>query len=255
MASQLDDLRLADTRQLRGDLIDQGNAKLQQLNYLRDQLVGGANGLPPAAIRAIIASAIADARACTMEVRGAAGLGAAEARAALQSASEAARAAVSSFEDDYFGKRIFDPYLRFASAKDEEAYRQREQERQRAITEALAEGTPEGNLRANELALEQLHDAGAHGADRSPQYQPELNSLESSRRRLTSAIAQAHDDSPPVQAEAPPTPESLGDADPSIPSDVLATLRAASVSAGDHTQQGHGVTAQAVTQANLRIPG
>ncbi|MEJ1967431.1 MAG: hypothetical protein WDN03_02155 [Rhizomicrobium sp.] len=78
---------------LRGDLIDQGNAKLQQLNYLRDQLVGGANGLPPAAIRAIIASAIADARACTMEVRGAAGLGAAEARAALQSASEAARAA------------------------------------------------------------------------------------------------------------------------------------------------------------------
>ncbi|MEJ0044540.1 MAG: hypothetical protein WDM81_20990 [Rhizomicrobium sp.] len=114
---------------------------------------------------------------------------------------------------------------------------------------------PRATCGANELSLEQLHDAGAHGADRSPQYQTELSGLEGSRSRLTAAITKAHESAPAVQAETPVKPSSLGDADPTIPPDVLATLRAASVSTGDHSQEGHGVTVQALAQTNTVAPG
>src|SRR6202008_4634328 len=90
------------------------------------------------------------------------------AQVSLQQARVAARESVANFARDYYENRIFDRYLKFASVEDEEEYRRREQERKQAIDKALAEHTPQGDLRANQLSLEQLKDAGAHGADRSP---------------------------------------------------------------------------------------
>lgn len=103
---------------------------------------------------------------------------------ALYAASAAAREAVADFSKAYYEQRIFDPYLKFASAEEEEAYQRREIERQRAIEKAQAEGTPEGDLRATQLALEQIKDAGAHGADRSPDYQHNLDKLQSATQNL-----------------------------------------------------------------------
>jgi hypothetical protein len=68
LASQLTELRQADVSHLHDDMISQGGAKLLQLNALRDQLVGGANGVPLAALRANIGSAVADTRAYTSSV-------------------------------------------------------------------------------------------------------------------------------------------------------------------------------------------
>lgn len=67
---------------------------------------------------------------------------------------------------DVFEKRVLDPYLCFASAVDEEAYRKRERERDEFRTHALALRTPEGDRRELELAQDQLRDAGGHGRDR-----------------------------------------------------------------------------------------
>ena len=106
------------------------------------------------------------------------------AQVALTQASEAARRSSEEFEDAYYKRHIFDQYLQFSSQHDEEEYRRREAERKQEIDKALAEHTPEGNLKANRLSLDQLKDAGAHGADRSPDYQRYMNELTSSKDNL-----------------------------------------------------------------------
>ncbi len=79
---------------------------------------------------------------------------------ALERARAEARAQIAGFMADYYDRKIFEPYLRFASAEDEAAYREREERRRNEIEEARALGTPEGDLRAAKLAQEQLKDAG-----------------------------------------------------------------------------------------------
>jgi len=69
LQSELDALRSTDSLHISRDALAQGSAKLHQLNVLRDQLVGGANGVPVAALRASIASAVADIRAYTSDAR------------------------------------------------------------------------------------------------------------------------------------------------------------------------------------------
>jgi hypothetical protein len=188
--SQLAELRRADPGHRRDDLLGQGTAKVLRLSGLREQLAGGAKDAT--ALRADIASAIADIRAYASEVRGAASAtqNAPPQQAALYQASEAARGSVNDFMRDYYDEHVFDRYLRFASVQDEEEYRRREDERHRAIEKALGKRTPEGNLRANELAIEQLKDAGTHGADRSPEYKSMLDNLETHKQELERRIAQ-----------------------------------------------------------------
>lgn len=88
------------------------------------------------------------------------------------------RAALSSLADDYYRQRKLDPYLQFASADDERTYRERERENQEAYTREMAKGTVEGEVRAREILKQQLRDAGAHGADRSPEYAEMLATAE-----------------------------------------------------------------------------
>lgn len=157
------------------------------------------------------------------------------AEAALHLASEAARREVTSFVQDFYEKKIFDPFLRFASPEDEDAYRKREADRERAIKEALALGTPEGNLRAANLSMAQLRDAGAHGADKSPEYARIWSSLDAPTSDLKAQLAVR----PETEASIVPAAEAVKGVDPVDP---IAVLRAAGVAVADQTQEGHGVT-------------
>lgn len=169
----------------------------------------------------------------------------ASAQAVLQQASANSYQAVSDFERDYYGRRIFDRYLSFKSPEDEEAYRRREAERQEAIDRARAEGTPEGNLRANELAIAQLQDAGAHGADRSPDFRPTMDRLQRSHTALKQAIEHKTPQTPAQQASAPMTEnsdplQSVGAKAPTAKG-AAAVLLAAGISQPQADNVGHGV--------------
>jgi len=106
----------------------------------------------------------------------------------LAAASMAVRQEVQSLSDDLFEKKIFDPYLRFSSAEDEAGYRRRQAEAQRYINEQLARDTPQGNLNAAEATERAFLDAGAHGADKSPEYAPKLNELHQRISQLRAAM-------------------------------------------------------------------
>lgn len=104
-------------------------------------------------LRAEVAGTIGSVTAKAEQARAAASASAAGAEIArtLAEASAAARASVQEYMRDIYGRKIFDPYLRFASAEDETAYRNREQQTRRAIEAALAKHTPEGDLCAARL--------------------------------------------------------------------------------------------------------
>jgi len=226
------------------------------LSALRDQLVGGAKGVE--ALRADISAAIAATHAYTSEARGAAteSQGAANTQAALRQASVAARTATAGFAGDYYEKRIFDPYLQFASAEDEEEYRRREEQRHLAIEKALAENTPEGNLRANRLAIDQLKDAGAHGAEASPAYQRNLSSLTGSEAKLSALVERQPAQTPSPTAKPVDILSAMDEVKPDQASaeSAIAGLRNAGVVVSEGN--GHGVSHRSAARGpdNLRIP-
>ena len=101
--------------------------------------------------------------------------------AALAAASAASRHQVQSLMRDF---HRFDPYLQFASAEDEVAYRSREAERRAYIEAQHTRGTPAGDLNAAGAAIGQMVDAQAHGAARSPEFPARFNELTESTERL-----------------------------------------------------------------------
>jgi hypothetical protein len=153
------------------------------------------------------------------------------AQAALCAASLASRNSVTGFMHDYYDQRIFDRYLRFNSAEDEAEYRRREEERKRDIEKAMAERTPQGDLRANQLAIDQLKDAGVHGADRSPQYKAKLDQLERSNHELAKAFAGSQDKAVAENAAASLDPDAQQASPPAkVSPEVISQLRSAQVS-------------------------
>ncbi|MFT4075638.1 MAG: hypothetical protein QM647_08890 [Asticcacaulis sp.] len=170
--------------------------------------------------------------------------GTADRMAELATASAAARQTTQDFMHDFYEKRIFDPYLHFASPEDEKEYREREAARQRAIEKAQAENTTEGNLVATKLAEEQLKDAGAHGADRSPQYRPSLDRLHQSATNLSASLSdeQNRNVDAAMSAALPKKADH---------SEAAANLKNAGVVVADQSQTGHGVTIDASLAAAL----
>ncbi len=224
-------------------MLGQGGAKLLQLSALRDQLVGGAKDVT--ALRASIASAVADIHAYTSDARNAAAgtLQGGTARAmTLQQASEAARNTTTDFVHEFYDRHEFDKYLKFASADDQEEYRQREAERRKAIEDALAKHTPQGDLGAANLTLEQLKDAGAHGATSSPAYNGWVEKVTKARDDLASKIAEKA----PGQARTTPSAtDALDTVKPTaaVSPDLIAALRSTGVVVADQNASGHGVNA------------
>lgn len=219
------------------DLIAQGEVQLGALLALKSQLER-ATPSSMVTIRAEIASCVALASKLAQQAQqaqtAAAGGGQNATFNSLVAASQASRASVASFEDDYYKKKIFDPYLRFTSAEDEEKYRREEATRKAEIDKALALHTPQGDLRANTLALDQLKDAGAHGAEQSPEYEAMRRKLETSRNNLFAATT-------PSQAAEGKNNDIADSVRPAItvPDSVLAALRA--VKTADTGGEGHGV--------------
>jgi hypothetical protein len=89
---------------------------------------------------------------------------------AVITASAATRREAQNLAGDLFQRRIFDPYLHFSSAEDEEAFRRREAEAQKYVAAQLARHTPEGDLNAGGGVLGYMLDAHTHGAGGSPEF-------------------------------------------------------------------------------------
>jgi hypothetical protein len=155
------------------------------------------------------------------------------------SPSERARANIQALNRDLFENRRLDPYLQFNSPEDEEAYRKRERERKEEIDRAMALGTPEGIRRATELTKDQLRDAGAHGADRSPDYAGMVQRADAAMVDLQPQIIDpSHADVGVKPTQSGP----LANPDDGL-GDILASLKAAGVTtpAIQTSDAGHGV--------------
>lgn len=228
------------------EFLVRAEAQRQALGHLQNR-ISHAGPAELAALRAEIIASVAASQATLPQTSATAALSARAAEAALHAASEKAHQTVLGFLDDYYEKKLLEPYLRFDSAEDEAAYRKREAERREAIEKALAEGTPEGRLRALELSKEQLRDAGDHGADQSPDFAPMADRLEADRQALKAAIATA----PKRETEAPKADAAVDPLDAIAPNkdrQPVATpnLRALGVSVSETDTQAHGLSAALV---------
>lgn len=208
------------------------NQALQQLQ----RTVGSANLGSLLALRSEVAATASSATNLANQAISTAN-SAAAAQANL-SPAERARASIEALNRDLFENRVLDPYLRFASPEDEEAYRKREREREAEIKRTLELRTPEGDRRAAELTHDQLLDAGAHGADRAPEFGDMLNQ---------SAVAKD------TFANATPAEQAV-ELLPKSPSnevaDIAATLRAAGLSRDVPAAEegGHGLSFDSLAQ-------
>ena len=216
-------------------LAAQGQAQLGSLAALQRQ-IDGASPMALVMMRASVAASVAASANLAQQARTAASSTAQGAGASLATASAAARATIADFERDMYEKKIFDPYLRFGSKEDEEAYREREAQRLALTKKAEAERTPQGDLKALDVSIAQMNDAKAHGADTSPDFQSTMAGLVAGRQNLATAMAK----------DAAPAQDARAAAKPSvdISPDLLASLRATGVTVADTQQNGHGVTAQ-----------
>jgi hypothetical protein len=108
--------------------------------------------------------------------------------ASMAAISAATRREVESLSRDMHERKIFDPYLSFASAEEEAEYRRREAENKRYIDAELAKGTPEGDLNAAGAAQGQMLDTAAHGAADSPEFKERWEALEKTAREQREAV-------------------------------------------------------------------
>lgn len=163
----------------------QAQAQLGSVTQLRRE-IGSANPDTLAALRSEVTSIVAQTHTLVQESRAVVAAGAARAEAAdLASLAATSRAEVTTLMQDM---HRFDPYLRFASADEEEAYRQREAQRRAYIDAQHAKSTPEGNLNAAGGAIGQMVDAKAHGAGESPEFQQRWNDLVSTTEKLRDEV-------------------------------------------------------------------
>lgn len=215
------------------------NSALQHLQ----RTVGSANLGSLLALRGEVAATASSATNLANQAINSAASSAA-AQASLTPA-ERARASIEALNRDLFEKRVLDPYLRFNSPEDEEAYRKRERERKEEIDRAMALGTPEGLRRAAELTHDQLRDADEHGAGRSPDFGRLMNRANEARE-----LAMPHEKQVTAADTAQPTVSN-------DVADIAATLRAAGLSAPPQitNEGGHGLSFDKLSAATRTTEG
>jgi hypothetical protein len=194
---------------------DQLRSQISMIAGMRQQ-VGTASGSSLGALRAEVANIAESATAAARDAR-------LSAMSDISPASNiaTARQTISNLSHDYYDRKVLDPYLKFQSEEDEKAYRKHEQENKEAIQRELAKGTPEGDHNAALIFDRQLKDAGAHGADASPDFAD-------MRRRNEQAVRGTGANLQQPQAKA--TQPNI--APPPLPDSELADIRAALKSAG-----------------------
>lgn len=205
--------------------------------------IESASGAGLAAIRAELMASVAASQTLAQQTRSTVA-NAQAAEVALHAASAEAHRVTGDFVRDFYERKIFDPYLTFGSRDEERAYREREESRQRAIEEARALGTPEGELRALQLAKEQLLDAGRYGAAENPNYRPMLGRIDDAITPLEQSIYAR----PEAKQEAH---DAFDSAEAALVSpDLIAVLRATGAGIADQAQTGHGVSLNVVREAS-----
>jgi hypothetical protein len=233
-------------------LITQSEQQLALILSLKGQLAA-AGPKQLAAISSQIATAISAAASTANQAQQAAAAGISSGGGSMASASQAARETVNEFEDAYFKQHKFDAYLQFKSAEDERAFHEREAQRQAEIERARAQHTPEGDKRALDLSLAQLDDAGAHGADKSPDFEPMRKKMQDANTALAAQIDQTKGK---ARSTAQATPDPLDSLEPSasVSPDLLAKFKATGVVVADQTGTGHGITTDASQDRTVRLP-
>jgi hypothetical protein len=227
--------------------------QLTALRALRSQ-VATAGLLDLISLRSDVAATVSTASSVVAQGQGVADRAAAADR--LAHADDEARRSVAGFMDDYYKKKIFDPYLRFSSDEDRDAFRERERERQEAIARAQDQHTPEGNLEAIRLSAEQLKDAGAHGADRSSDYAPMLARLTADKQALATQVdaaaknKQAADQLAILNSDPQDAPI-VGN----LTTNLIAQLKRAGMTSSDGASEGHGLSTTLVSTSTGPIPG
>ena len=223
---------------------DAAKSALEAIGDLQRQ-IGGTTGAALGSMRGDVVAAVAIARNTAQQGRAAAMAQTVE--SILEAASARTRAAVDRATEALFERRIFDPYLQFASAEDEAAYRRRETARREYIEREQARGTPQGELNAANATVEQIRDAGAHGASRSPEYDAMLRDMNGARDAQHAAMRSTRADRVSHETEQPRV---SGTADPDL-EQIAATFRAAGVlppPADPGAPGGHGL-AEALAEA------
>lgn len=217
--------------------LGQAQLQLAMLATLRQQ-IGTASPATLYAMSNEIVAAVAQTQSVIQQGR--ANLTNSEASSASSTAK--ARQLVQSVADDLFRQKLLDPYLEFSSAKDEEEYRKREKGRNEQVDRAMALRTPEGNRRAVELVQEQLRDAGAHGADRSPEFGRLINTASEAQELTAQSEQQGLDKTKP-----PPSSDVAS---------IAATLRVAGLSGPPPEEEsGHGLNFDRLALASREHEG
>ncbi len=210
MRAELTDTLVSAAQQLESAIADLRSAGSADVATYQSQLADiialkrGVATASPAALTLLgsqIASLASAANAAAQDASAKAGVANTQSAAGqLAQASDRARQAVATVMD---GMKDFDSYLHFDSPEDERAYRERERERQEEIKREQAKGTPQGDLAAVGLAKAQLTDAGAHGADQSPEFQKFMGDLDGAGADLKAAMPpKSPDQAKQDQAEA-----------------------------------------------------
>ncbi len=184
---QLKALRQADGAGHDTALVAECEARLGMLAALQDVLAG-AKPAGLAAIRSTVLASVGAAATTAQQVRSAVASATAAGPMSLATTSAVLRQELSSLHGDLFERRIFDPFLHFASREDEEAYRRREEETRRYIAQQMAAKTPEGALNAAGATMGQMLDAHSHGAGASPEFLPRWTRLVETTQRHREAL-------------------------------------------------------------------
>lgn len=217
-------------------------SQLSRLGGLQQRIDHLPNGAL-AAIRAEVMASVAASQTLAQQTRTSVA-SAQAAEVALHAASAEAHRVTGDFVRDFYERKIFDKYLDFASPEDAQAYREREEARRKAIEEARALGTPEGELHALRLTKEQLLDAGRYGAAQSPDYQPMLDRIDGALRPLEQAVGAQPVRRQEAEAAFDSTEAAL------VSPDIIAVFRANGAGVADQTQTGHGVTLNTARDAS-----
>ncbi|MFT4251424.1 MAG: hypothetical protein QM608_02955 [Caulobacter sp.] len=249
LEAHIEELRSAASASGDAGALVQAEGQLGRLGNLAKRLEQAGPGALSALKAEVLAASVA-AQTVAQQTRTAAAAGQAS-EVALHAAQADAHRVVDDFTHDFYDRKIFDKDLRFTSDEDERAYREREEARRREIEKAQALGTPEGELRALQLAKEQLLNAGAHGADKNPDFQKQLDQITAAQNGLEAILGPKT----AQKAAATVSPDPLDAVVPTLDSGVQASLaefRAAGIVATEVATATHGVTIDARLQSLVR---
>jgi len=165
-----------------GDAVT-AQTQLQNITQLRQQ-IGTASPTALATLRSEIVAAVAQSHSAVQEARTAAH-GTDGEGAALASLASRAQSQATAFMRDL---HQYDGLLQFENDAERDAYRQRAEERRRQHDAGIAEGGPEGALKASGAAYGQAVDLAVHGGSGDPALMRRVDELAASTAALRAGM-------------------------------------------------------------------